>query len=189
MNDVLTLIYSVSIYILATFGSALLIIVTGVLLGRILGKLTNKAISKANLNGNLRKALGIKTKPQKLAENFIKYSIIGIAIVAALIQIGVAISIMNFILIIFGGVLLISFTLALRDFMPNIFAGLYLIGTKKIKKGDFIKFKDFEGKVTKIDLLDTYLAMDSKNTMMIPNSYLMKNVVIKHSKGRKPRAK
>ena len=73
--------------------------------------------------------------------------------------------------------------------MPNIFAGLYLIGTKKIKKGDFIKFKDFDGKVTKIDLLDTYIAMDSKNTMMIPNSYLMKNVVIKRSKGRKPRAK
>jgi len=189
MKEILTLVYNVSIYILATFGSALLIIVTGILLGRILGKLTSKGVRKANLNGNLRKALGIKTKPQKLAENFVKYSIIGIAVVAALIQIGVAISIMNFILIIFGGILLISFTLALRDFMPNIFAGLYLIGTKKIKKGDFIKFKDFNGKVTKIDLLDTYLAMDSKNTMMIPNSYLMKNVVIKHSKGRKPRAK
>ena len=189
MNEILTLAYNVSLYILATFGSALLIIVTGVLLGRILGKLASRTVKKANLNGNLRKALGIKTKPQKLAENFVKYSIIGVATIAAIIQVGVAISLMNFILIIFGGILLISFTLALRDFMPNIFAGLYLIGTKKIKKGDFIKFKDFDGKVTKIDLLDTYIAMDSKNTMMIPNSYLMKNVVIKRSKSRKPRAK
>ncbi len=189
MNEILTLIYNVSLYILATFGSALLIIITGILLGRILGKITGRAIGKANLNGNLRRALGIKSKPRKLAEKFVKYSVIGVAVIAALIQIGVAISIMNFILIIFGGILLISFTLALRDFMPNIFAGLYLIGTKKIKKGDFIKFKDFDGKVTKIDLLDTYIAMDSKNIMMIPNSYLMKNIVIKHSKGRKPRAK
>ncbi|RZD31558.1 MAG: hypothetical protein CXT77_02120 [uncultured DHVE6 group euryarchaeote] len=189
MKDILTLAYKVSLYILATFGSALLIIITGVLLGRILGKLASRTIKKANLNGNLRKALKIKTKPQKIAENFVKYSIIGVAIIAAIIQVGVAISLMNFILIIFGGILLISFTLALRDFMPNIFAGLYLIGTKKIKKGDFIKFKDFDGKVIKIDLLDTYLAMDSKNTMMIPNSYLMKNVVIKHLKDRKPQAK
>ena len=86
MNEILTLIYNVSLYILATFGSALLIIVTGVLLGRILGKLTSKAIRKANLNGNLRKALGIKTKPQKLAENFVKYSIIGVAVVARMIH-------------------------------------------------------------------------------------------------------
>ena len=73
--------------------------------------------------------------------------------------------------------------------MPNIFTGLYLNATKKIKKGYSIIFKDFEGIVTKIDLLYTYIKMDSKNTMMIPNSYLMKNVVIKHSTGRKPRAK
>ena len=61
--------------------------------------------------------------------------------------------------------------------------------TKKIKKGDSIRFKDFDGTVTKIDLLDTYIKMDSKNTMMIPNPYLMKNYIIKHSKGHKQRAK
>lgn len=73
--------------------------------------------------------------------------------------------------------------------MPNIFAGLYLIATKKLKKGDSIRFKDFDGTVTKIDLLDTYIKMDSKNTMMIPNSYLMKNYIIKHVTSRKRRAK
>ena len=178
-----------TLYVLVTFGSAILIVITGIILGRILGKLTNRAIKTINLNGNLRRALGIKSKPEILAENIVKYLILGIAIIAALIQIGVAISIMNFILVIVGGILLISFTLALRDFMPNIFAGLYLIATKKIKKGDLIKFKDFDGTVTKIDLLDTYIKMDSKNTMMIPNSYLMKNYIIKRSKDRKRRAK
>tara|TARA_Y100000310_G_scaffold196443_1_gene196504 strand:+ start:1864 stop:2433 length:570 start_codon:yes stop_codon:yes gene_type:complete len=189
MNDVLDLIYNTTLYVIVTFGSAILIVITGIIIGRILGKLTNRAIKSINLNGNLRRALGIKTKPEVLGENIVKYLIYGIAIIAALIQIGVAISIMNFILVIVGGILLISFTLALRDFLPNIFAGLYLIATKKIKKGDSIKFKDFDGTVTKIDLLDTYIKMDSKNTMMIPNSYLMKNYIIKHVKSRKRRAK
>ena len=189
MKEVLNLIYEMTLYVVVTFGSAALIVITGLILGRILGKLTSRAIKSINLNGNLRRALGIKSKPEILAENIVKYLIIGIAIIAALIQIGVAISIMNFILVIIGGILLISFTLALRDFMPNIFAGLYLIATKKLKKGDSIRFKDFDGTVTKIDLLDTYIKMDSKNTMMIPNSYLMKNYIIKHSKDRKRRAK
>ena len=189
MNEVLTLIYEMTLYVVVTFGSAALIVITGIILGRILGRLTSRAIKSINLNGNLRRALGIKSKPEILAENIVKYLIIGIAVIAALIQIGVAISIMNFILVIIGGILLISFTLALRDFMPNIFAGLYLIATKKLKKGDSIRFKDFDGIVTKIDLLDRYIKMDSKNTMMIPNSYLMKNYIIKHSKGHKQRAK
>ena len=87
MTEILTLAYNVALYILATFGSALLIIVTGILLGRILGKIASRSIKKANLNGNLRKTLGIKTKPQKIAENFVKYSIIGVATIAALIPI------------------------------------------------------------------------------------------------------
>tara|TARA_Y100000310_G_scaffold336309_1_gene420472 strand:- start:1367 stop:1948 length:582 start_codon:yes stop_codon:yes gene_type:complete len=183
---------SYALSFVATFGVAILIIAFGVIIGRILGKFSRNAVKKMNLNGNIRKSLGIKTRPEQLVEKFVKYFIIIIALITALIQIGIAISLMNFLLVIFGGVVLISFTLALRDFMPNFFAGLYIFSTKKVKKGDHIKFQDFEGIIQKIDFLDIHLKMDSKNVMLIPNSYLMKNLFIKipsGSKGRKPRAK
>jgi small-conductance mechanosensitive channel len=182
-------VYSSLTYVSITFGIAAVIFLSGIMLGNFLGKISKKIIRKMNLNGNLRKALGLKFKPEILVAKIVKYVVMGIASIAALIQIGIAISIMKFLLIIFGGILLISFTLALRDFLPNMFAGLYIISTKKIKVGDKIRFKEFDGSIKKVELLNTYLKMDSKNTMMIPNSFLIKNWIIKVETDRKRKVK
>lgn len=181
--------YSALKYASLTFGLAGIIFVAGLFLGNVLGNLTKKLVRRINLNGNLKKTLGVDFDPENIAYKFVKYTIIIIATIAALIQIGIAISIMNFLLFVFAGIILISFSLALRDFVPNAVAGLYIISTKKLVKGEKIKFKDFDGTIKKINLLNTQLDMTSKNTMLIPNSYLIKNLIIKVGKGRKPKVK
>ena len=181
--------YSALKYASLTFGLAGIIFIAGLFLGNVLGNLTKRLVRKINLNGNLKKTLGVDFDPENIAYKFVKYTIIIIATIAALIQIGIAISVMNFLLFVFAGIILISFSLALRDFVPNAVAGLYIISTKKLVKGEKIKFKDFDGTIKKINLLNTQLDMTSKNTMLIPNSYLIKNLIIKVEKGRKPKAK
>ena len=181
--------YSALKYASLTFGLAGIIFIMGIFLGNVFGNLTKKLVRKINLNGNLKKTLGVSFDPEKIAYRIVKYSILLIATIAALIQIGIAISVMNFLLFVFAGIILISFSLALRDFVPNIMAGFYLISTRKLEKGDKIKFKDFNGIIKKVNLLNTQLEMNSRNTMLIPNSYLIKNLIIKVEKGRKLKAK
>lgn len=181
--------YSALKYASLTFGLAGIIFIMGIFLGNLFGNITKRIVKRINLNGNLKKALGIDFDPETVAYKFVKYSIILIAIIAALIQIGIAISVMNFLLFVFAGIILISFSLALRDFVPNIVAGFYLISTRKLEKGDKIKFKDFNGVIRNVNLLNTQLEMNSRNTMLIPNSYLIKNLIIKVEKGRKLKAK
>jgi len=181
--------YSALKYASLTFGLAGIIFISGIFLGNLFGNFTKKIVKRIKLNGNLKKTLGIGFDPEAIAYKFVKYTIILIAVIAALIQIGIAISVMNFLLFVFAGIILISFSLALRDFVPNMVAGLYIISTKKLEKGDKIKFKDFSGVIKKINLLNTQLEMNSRNTMLIPNSYLIKNLIIKVEMGRKLKVK
>lgn len=63
--------------------------------------------------------------------------------------------------------------LALQDTLANLFAGFYLIISKQVKTGDYIKLEDSkEGYVTDITWRTTTVKSLANNVVIIPNSQL-----------------
>ena len=154
---------------------ALVIGAVGVLLGRAFGKAARHVVEKLEIKKQLRKA-GISFKPEMLAENIVKYVIYIGAFIAALNYLGITPVILN---IIFGGliiVVILAIFLSLKDFIPNVISGIYIISTNKIKKGDEIKVQDVSGKVKEISLTETTLISDGSK-IIIPNSTIMKEQI------------
>jgi small-conductance mechanosensitive channel len=69
--------------------------------------------------------------------------------------------------------------LALRNLIPNAAAGIYLSSTGMINKGDRIIVDKFEGTVEETTLINTVLKRKGTEKIIIPNTLLIKQKVIK----------
>ncbi len=72
----------------------------------------------------------------------------------------------------------LAVSLALRDTLENIFAGINVLMEKSIRRGDFIRLESGqEGTVKDITWRTTRIQLLSNNTVIIPNSKLAQSVV------------
>ena len=179
-NGVLLPMWEILIHL---FG-AIIIGVLGFFLGKALGKAAKHIVETLESKKQFKKA-GIRFDPELMAENVVKYlSFLGTFIIA-LNYLGITPVILN---IIFVGILMIvifTLFLSLKDFIPNIIAGIHLISINKLKKGDSIKVKDVAGKVSEISLTETTLISAKGNKIIIPNSTIMREQIIITPKGKR----
>ncbi len=161
---------------------AALILLVGFIIGKLLGKLVHRLLHEAEVDNILKKA-GVKVSLEVVLGTFTSYFIYFVTIIMALNQIGLTTSILQ---IISAGViiLLILFTiLALKDFIPNMIAGLVIYQKETVKVGDKIKVNNLEGTVKKISLIETDIITTKKDIIHIPNSNLIKSeLIIKNRK-------
>ena len=85
-------------------------------------------------------------------------------------------------------VVVISILLAIKDFIPNVIAGLVIHLSDHIRVGDKVTVNDIEGKVMAVNALETRLETKRGDTIYVPNSILTKTVV-KKKRGRRKRKK
>ena len=78
--------------------------------------------------------------------------------------------------------ILISIILAIKDFVPNMVAGIFIFQKEIIRKGDVISFDKIKAKVLETTLIETKLESKSKDTIYIPNSVLIKKEITKLKK-------
>ncbi|GAB4342121.1 MAG: mechanosensitive ion channel family protein [Flammeovirgaceae bacterium] len=71
----------------------------------------------------------------------------------------------------------LAVALALQDTLSNLFAGLYIIITKNINIGDYIKFDDNEGHIIDITWRTTTIKTPLENYIIIPNSKLSTSIL------------
>lgn len=72
----------------------------------------------------------------------------------------------------------LAVALALQDTLTNLFAGLHIIASKKIKVGDYIKLETGEeGYITDITWRNTTVKALSNNLIIIPNAKLSSSIV------------
>jgi small-conductance mechanosensitive channel len=77
----------------------------------------------------------------------------------------------------------IGLTLALRDPLANLFAGLQIIASNRVRIGDYVRLSGGEeGTVTDIRWSDTYLEQLSNNVVVIPNALMTSSIVINFSR-------
>jgi small-conductance mechanosensitive channel len=73
----------------------------------------------------------------------------------------------------------LAVALALQDTLSNLFAGLQILATRKVKPGDFVQLETGqEGYVTDVDWRHTSIRMLRNNLVLVPNSKLVNSVVV-----------
>ena len=147
---------------LLKMGFAILIFLVGFILGNISGKLLYKFLKEIEVNSILKNLTGLKLNLDHLISNIISYAIYFLALVAALEQLGIA----NIILYLLSAaviiVILVSFFIAIRDFIPNLIAGFYLYSKEKLKDGCKIEVEDIKGTLLHVDLLHVRIKTTSR---------------------------
>ena len=157
---------------------SLVILFIGIILGRIAGRFSYKVLHELEIN-KILKAARISIKLEEIVSKFLAYFIYFIAVIMALKNIGIATDILNIFAIAVMVVIILSIFLAIKDFVPNALSGITIYRKGFIKKGDMIRIKNMEGKITSISLVETIIETKSKDIISIPNSMLTKNEVVK----------
>lgn len=154
---------------------AIVIGTVGIFLGRAFGRVARGIIERLDLSKELNRA-GIKFHPEIFAENIVKYIIYVAAFIIALNYLGITPIILNIIFVGLITIIILAMFLSLKDFIPNIISGIYIISTSKIKKGEYIKVHGVSGRVHDISLTETTI-VSKGNKIIIPNSIIMREQI------------
>lgn len=158
--------------------AAIVIILIGFIAARVLSKLTRKALHELETDKILKEQAGVKIPLEEFFSSLIKYLTYFTAIIFALNQLGLTTIILQIILFVVLAILVGFIILAFKDFIPNITAGFFMHLKRTINERDTIKFKNIEGKVIHINLVETKIETKNKDIVYIPNAILTKNEVI-----------
>ncbi len=163
---------------------AMLIFFIGFILGRLLGRILKKVLRHMNLDFFMRKTVGLKFSLEELISGTASYFIYIISFIMALNQLGLSTAILQMVI---GGaiaIIVISIILSIKDFLPNVMAGMVLREKSFISENDVVRIKDIEGKVVEMGLIETVIQNKHGDRIFIPNIVFTKNEVINY----KPRS-
>jgi small-conductance mechanosensitive channel len=164
------------------FTVALLFLVIGLIVGKIVGKLIYRLLHEIELNQILKQTVGLRVEMAEIVGKGIQYFIYLIFIIITLETLGIESLTIN---IIFGGIIVLivlSVFLGIKDFIPNLIAGMYIHQKHFISEGDIISFNDITGKVVHVYLVETQLMTKSGDTISVPNQLLIKSKLRKLKK-------
>jgi len=168
------------------FAVAIIILLAGLIIGRLVGRFIHRILREVELNRLLRKTTGIKFAVDEIIANFISYLIYFIAIIMALDQLGVATAVLKIISIAIILIIVASIILGVRDFFPNILAGIFIAQKRLISKGDKVRIGDIEGNIIEINIMETRIVTRKGDIIYMPNSLLTKREVIKLKTNSRP---
>jgi len=168
---------------------AVIIILIGFIAGRVFGKLAQKLLHELELDRILKQTARVKFSLERAVGKFIAYFIYFLTIIIALNQIGLTTTILHMISAAVLIVIVISIVLGVKDFIPNLLAGMHIHRKGIVKEGDRIRVRGTEGTVVSIDMTEVKLQTAKGDIIFIPNSLLMKEELVKvKGKIRKKRA-
>lgn len=110
-------------------------------------------------------------------KEIVKYSVIVIAVVVILNELGVNITG----LVLSLGILGIAVGFAARDTLSNFISGLFILGDKSFKVGDIIEVSNQIGTVTKMGFRVTKLITIDNKVVTIPNSNFSTDLYINYT--------
>ncbi|MFA5406658.1 MAG: mechanosensitive ion channel domain-containing protein [Candidatus Nanoarchaeia archaeon] len=157
---------------------ALSTIIIGVIIVKLLSKYTGR-IKDTKAFKSLIKNSGYSEALLWYSSYFIK---LGLYIVVSLIAIsflGFAQQVLTLMAVILSLSIIGVLAYSLRDLIPSAFAGYYLMHSKLVNEGDTIKVKEFEGKVTEVNLLTTIIKDSKGGMILIPNKIIMEKILRK----------
>ncbi|MCP1726799.1 small-conductance mechanosensitive channel [Natronospira proteinivora] len=142
---------------------AVIIVLMGLLVAKLTSAITRRVSEKY-----------LEPQQTALLGRFIFYGIIILAATSALHQLGFSLT------VILGaaGILSVAIGFASQTSASNLISGLFLIGEKPFKIGDFIRVGETVGEVLAIDLLSVKLRTFDNLYVRVPNETLIKSEII-----------
>lgn len=113
----------------------------------------------------------------QVLQEIVKYSIIIIAAVLILHELGIDVSA----LVLSLGILGIAVGFAARDTLSNFISGLFILGHKSFKVGDIIEVSDHSGTVTQVGFRMTTLTTMDNKVINIPNSLFSTDIYLNYT--------
>lgn len=141
---------------------ALVILIIGWILAKVLSNVVKKVVASR-----------IDATMGTFSKQFSFYGFMLLVLIAVLSKLGVQTTSLVAIL---GG-MSVAVGLSLRSSLSNLASGLLVIMFKPFSIGDQISVDSCQGKVTRIELLFTYLQDGDGNQVTIPNNKLVTNSV------------
>ncbi|WP_027721708.1 mechanosensitive ion channel family protein [Maridesulfovibrio zosterae] len=142
------------------------------LLVLFIGRIVSKQLSV------ITEKIMIKAKVDEILTSFIKaiiyYVLLAAFVVAALGQAGINIT--SFLAVLGAAGLAVG--LALKDTLSNFAAGVMLILLRLFKKGDYVTIAGTSGTVQELSAFFTDLSTPDNQRVVIPNSSILKSVII-----------
>ncbi len=161
--------------------AAAIIVLIGFIVGKIASKLVYKILRELEIRSVLKQAR-IHAPVERYVSKGVAYLIYFIAVIMALNQLKIGTLILSIIVGAVLIVLVISFILSIKDFVPNLTAGISLYRAGLIKKGDTIEAHGVAGIVRDITLTKTKVETKEGDLVYIPNAAIIKQGFVKKIK-------
>ena len=145
---------------------AVLIIVSAVTV-KILLEILEKSLNRSKLDELARRVL----------RTIIKAFLLCIATIIILSSIGIPVTSLIAALSVIG----VAFSLAIQDFLSNVFGGIQLISNHPFKVGDYVEAGGQAGTVRDVVLFYTKLDTPDKKLVQIPNSKIANDSIVNYS--------
>lgn len=161
---------------------AAIILLVGFVIGKFVGRLLYRILKELEISAIIKKGTGVKLHVEKGMSVFLTYFIYFITAIMALNQLDITTTVLSMLSGAVIVIIVIAVALAIKDFVPNLFAGFYIYKNRFIKVGERIKVRGIEGTVQEISLLETKLKTKEGDTVYIPNAVMTQTEVLKLKK-------
>lgn len=140
----------------------------GLLLTKLLIRLLDRPLSKSNIDYSLKRFLLICMRTVCIL----------IIVISAMSTLGISSA---GLLAALGGAA-VAVSLALKDSLSNLAAGILLLFTHPFVTGDYIEANGLAGTVQRVDMVHTYLKTPDNRQIVIPNGELISENIINYSR-------
>ena len=121
---------------------------------------------------------GIKISDVGVVPTLVRYSVVFVAFLMALSQLGVSTLALHILLSAYLVAVIAVAVVSLRAVLPSIVSGLYILSTHQYGIGDNVRIGEVEGVVQEVDLLTTRID-DGEREHVVPNSEIFEEGVSK----------
>ena len=167
--------------IVNTIVAAILILVLGIIIGNIVSKLVKRLLKELEIERVLKEQK-VKFPVEDFVSSLFKYIIYIIAVIWGLTYLNIGTTVLYIILGLILVILVSFIILAFKDIIPNFVSSIFIHLKQKVKKGDYIVVDTVEGKVMEVDMQETRIKTKDGDMVVMPNSLLLKNKIIKKKK-------
>ncbi len=161
---------------------AAIIILMGFIAGKLIGRLVFMVLKEIEFNAFLKNSFKLSFPADELFGFLVQFFIYFMSIILSLQVLRIQGLLFNLVSIGMVVMIFVSVILSLVDFIPNVYAGVYMHHKGKLKVGNTVRVGNLEAKVRSIDLVDTQMTTKEGDSLFVPNFYLMRNFVVVRKK-------
>jgi len=153
---------------------ALVILFSGFIVGNIVAKIIKKILHEIELNNFLKSIGNVDVRLEELISMFAKFFIYFLFVVYVLNYLNLSTIIINVLLVIILIIVGFSVIVSIKNFLPDLFAGISISKRKLIFEGDIIEVDGIVATIKKIDPTSVQLLTKDNEIIFYPASQFLK---------------